>query len=165
MKNSESLALWDLQWNAQLATRYHMYRQNYYARVSAILTASILILMFTALLSLSSGDTEMAGFRLCLALLLQIVENAISPKSSKTLHSTLRKCYLQLTIGLTELSALSKEDEQKFKRFLTNIEMNEPPIIAALIDKSHNELCRVHGLPDQKVNLTWVQRLQAWWFS
>ncbi|MEZ9561509.1 hypothetical protein AB4245_16140 [Vibrio splendidus] len=138
---------WDMLWNTRLGVRYHMHLQAAYSRLGKFITAFTLLMSsaaFTAIYQSKTADPELATWLMCITALLQVFELVIDTKSKAILHSTLRQRYLQLELALSGRSYILEADEFSFKETRISIEIEEPPIVKALMDKCHNELVDIY---------------------
>lgn len=105
----------------------------------------------------------LATWLICIAALLQVLELVVDTKSKAILHSTLRQRYLQLELVLCGRDYILESEEVKFKETRISIEIEEPPIIKALMGKCHNELVDIHfDKPEKhKTKLTWWSRIKS----
>lgn len=155
---------WNMQWNVQLGVRYHMHLQNYYARLGKFITAFTLLTSSTAFAVFYQSSSELAKWLAFIAALLQVAELVIDTKANAMLHASLRQRYLHLELALPSHGYITEKKEPRFKQERTQIEVDEPPIIKALLNHCHNELSVVHGAGvDYKLKC--YERLIAFWCS
>ncbi|MCG9647978.1 hypothetical protein L1D24_05260 [Vibrio brasiliensis] len=157
---------WDLLWNTRLGIRYHMHLQAAYTRLGKFITAFTLLMSsaaFTAVYQSQSAPSGLATWLMCIAALLQVLELVVDTKAKAILHSTLRQKYLQLELSLSGRDYILESEELKFKESRITIEIEEPPVIKALMDKCHNELVDIYyEKPEKhKATLTWWAKLKA----
>ncbi|ANQ26831.1 hypothetical protein BA894_10360 [Vibrio natriegens] len=157
--------LWNLRWNTQLGIRYHMHLQNFYSRMRRFVTVLSLISSSAAFAFIFQNNTEAAKWLACVVALSQILDLVFDSSGKALLHASLRQRYLALEVELTGINHIGLEQEKNFKQKQVNIEIEEPPIIDALLDKCHNELAKVHGFNDHHEEVSKVSRLKAWWYS
>lgn len=157
---------WDMLWNSRLGVRYHMHLQAAYSRLGKFITAFTLLMSsaaFTAVYQSKAAPPELATWLMCVAALLQVLELVVDTKSKAILHSTLRQRYLQLELALSGRSYILETEEVDFKETRISIEIEEPPIVKALMDKCHNELVDIYyDKPEpHKTKLSFWAKLKA----
>ena len=153
---------WDLLWNTQLGVRYHMHLQSCYARFGKFVTAFSLVMGSAAFGSFFQTDNGIGQWLTFAVVLAQTLELVIDSKAKTILHISLRQQYLQLELELSGRDFIFSDEERALKAKKTAIEVEEPPVIKALMDRCNNELATVYKLGDEyKVNLTWLQARKA----
>lgn len=155
---------WGLLWNTQLGVRYHMHMQNSYARFGKFVTAFSLVMSSAAFATIYQSNIEIAKWLSCAVALAQTLELVIDSKAKTTLHASLRQKYLQLELDLSGRDFIYDYEEKSFKAKRIAIEVEEPPVIKALMNLTENELANVYGL-SEPVTMTWRQKLIASWYS
>lgn len=160
---------WDFLWNTRLGIRYHMHLQASYTRLGKFITAFTLLMSSAAFASIyesNEAPKELSTCLICIAALLQVLELVIDTKTKAILHSTLRQKYLQLELSLCGRNYILESEESNFKQSRISIELEEPPIIKALMDKCHNELVNIYyDEPDEyKVHVTFWSKCWAFIF-
>lgn len=155
---------WGCLWNVQLGIRYHMCLQNAYSRFGKFITAFTLVLSTSAGATIVNANQNLAMVLAFMAALLQTLELVIDTKSKTALHTSLRQRYIQIRMELDGTEHLTLEAESAIKRKISSIEIDEPPVIGAVITKCHNDLNKVYKL-DEYNKLTVNEKLLAWWFS
>ncbi len=157
---------WNILWNIQLGIRYHMHMQNFYSRFGKFVTVFTLILSTSSGASLIATHTEIAKYLAFAAALLQTLELVIDSKAKTILHTTLRQRYILLGSELAINNYLKQSDEASFKAKLASIEIDEPPIVFALMDQCNNELVKVHNLGESYYQkLSCLNKIKAWWYN
>jgi len=157
---------WLLLWNTQLGVRYHMHMQNCYARFGKFVTAFSLIMSSAAFATIYNSDMRTAQFLACAVALIQTLELVVDSKSKTTLHASLRQKYLQLELELSGRDFIYECEQKSLTAKRIAIEVEEPPIIEALMHKCNNELVKVYDLgDDRKVVLTSYQYVISWLYS
>lgn len=155
---------WGLLWNTQLGVRYHMHMQSFYARFGKFVTAFSLVMSSAAFATIYQDNIDVAKWLACAVALMQTLELVIDSKSKATLHASLRQKYLQLELDLSGRDFIYEHEEKALKAKRIAIEVEEPPVVQALIKSTENELSKVYGM-NEAVKLTYGQKAIALWFS
>ncbi|MGY6037936.1 hypothetical protein [Aeromonas sp. AE23HZ002T15] len=164
--NSDYNRHWEGLWNVRLGIRYHMHLQSYYSKFGKFVTAFTLILSTSAGATLLNYNVDMAKVLAFSAAVFQVLELVVDSKSKLLLHSNLRQRYIQLESELLMgRDELTKEEYGFIKNKIASIEMEEPPIISALMTSCHNELAKVHGLTANFEKMSFWDKRKAQWYS
>lgn len=156
---------WDLLWNAQLGTRYHMHLQRFYARMGRAVTVISLVSSSAAFAFFFQQEGQLAQALTCLVALVQILDLVVDTKGKTLVHASLKQRYLHLEAELLGVLRVNEEQSKGYQERRMSIELEEPPIIDVLIDKCHNELAKVHGLKSHQETIPTWNRVKAWWYS
>lgn len=141
-----------------------MHMQSFYARFGKFVTAFSLVMSSAAFATIYQNNVDVAKWLACAVALVQTLELVIDSKSKSTLHASLRQKYLQLELDLSGRDFIYDYEEKPLKAKRIAIEVEEPPVVKALVKHTENELSNVYGM-DEAVKMTLRQKIIALWYS
>lgn len=148
-----------------LGVRYHMHLQKSYSTLGRTITFITLVLSSASVsVLLKSNDVlSISSWLMAFVAVLQALELVVDTKGKAALHASLRQKYLSLESSLPTSATITEDEEPGYKRGLSRIEEDEPPVIKSLLDKCHNELCIVQRTEEEKCKIQWYKLIAPWW--
>ncbi len=164
MTAGREIELSDAHYNVQVGIRYHMYRQGFYSRFSAVVGAIYFALLIVSL-SFCAAGVEVSGGRpeeILTSVLVVLISAGLAgyANDQARLHGDLRCKYLELESRIFRGVGC----EKGWLEDICRIEAQEPPIKRALVSFCQDEVNHVNGLQRSK-GMPWYKMLTKQFIS
>jgi hypothetical protein len=157
----------DALYGAQLSYKYHSKREYFFSvadRIDKVATLALGTVAFTKIAP--AGIQDYLGWAFGVVAIIALVFN-FSERARQ--HNELATAFKMLEIKIEEvgISELSEKVVNQWKAEHLKIEINEPPVLCALVRICQNEMAGSKGAWTTIYPLKWYQRLFAyfWQFS
>jgi hypothetical protein len=168
MSDQDSLdRYWECEFNIMMSIRYHMKRQHFFSRFHRVV--SILTIAFsTAAFASILNQVGVALYASATVVLLQSIDLFVDSRKSTELHNDLRRSYLILYKELLKHDnhMLTDKQSRNIRAKISEIEMDEPPIMRALLELSHNDVVKATNSKNENmIEVSWFKRITSQCFS